>query len=740
MLSPNEQLAEIPLLEPHEWRALIYLHRVDELGNTAPSTDRRVLRRQLTNETDPQIRAAIACLIGMLHANSGEFAEAEYWFQAATGAAIRSTWVSARVASVHANQLLWNSDAALATAVFDEIRPIDHPLSNLGVRTVHVRIAHAADDRPETLRLMRRVTPLDCHDPIGLIPMITAVIGSSMALTDNRLAEAEYAIREALLTSTTGTRAHGILVNRLGHVLARCGLLRETDACRRTSQAELGRWPGEARGTARRLDDLLTALGFQAGASGDHRSIRWPADSGRLGRTIVELQSTADAQLQARDPEAAAITIRELILAFSEHTRRFESIEARALAVQTLADMPRLAIGLGRLREPADCLRVAQAVMAVILTDQTRESPTSGLAQRFRHLVHQATLLDPARVNLLELTDLEQRIARLERYSHRVTQQLEPVDYLDRPLPDAPLVLIEEADGRVWRSTSSAGETALTDLGPADEITRAERTLRLAAAAMGLGHAEGHRRLTSAAQALDQLLFDGCSWENQRLTMVPGQALPGLPWRLLPTIRRSLLSLAVDADESPAIVTLPYRICAINGPGLGVHSRPTLDAIVAAYPEGAIVDEPALTPSRLLDWSVGTDVVHIAGHGPLERSHFRLRRPSRQEPVDRPDTGSTGVAHTVVFGSCDLTLNTVLGRSGLAWRLICSGATHVVASMIDLGDEETDVIMPMLHRMLAGGTDPATAIHRLQFDDPHLQAAADSLICIGWPVRPLNWR
>ncbi|MEZ5378712.1 MAG: CHAT domain-containing protein [Acidimicrobiales bacterium] len=715
-----------------EWRALVYFNRVDELGQSAPSTDIRAAVAQFEQCDDPTVRAAIACLVGSLHATAGSFAEAEHWFQISTGMAPESTWVAARAAAYHANHLLWNGDVGLARAVFAEVDPIDHPMSNFGVRIVRARIVHGEGDDDAAQAILDTVVPEECHDPLGIAEPVLAIFGANLALTQDRVAEAEVIIRRSLLRNPDGTRAHALLVDRLGQVMARCGLVRETDACRRMAQSELGRWPSEARGSNRGFERLLVALGLRAPSDGEDR--RWPASAGATGRAIVERQAEVERHIECGDRAAARRSTAALVRALVEHTRPLESIEARSTAVRTLADPARVAIGLGRLGDPADALRVAMATMRIVVADQTRGEPAARAADALRDLAAWSSSLDPESLNHAELADLDQRISRLDGRRRTPGVALPVADWLDRPMPQRALVLFEETGGRLWRVTARGDDAAITDLGDCRDIERSVRAFRLAAAALGFDRPDGEQRLRIAAETLDRLLFTGCSWDDaEPLTMVPSTALSGLPWRLLPSMRRLHLGMAIG-DPASVRTSDPRRgrVTTIRGPGLGNHTRTELDAIGRCYPESADADEPLLTPSRLNELIANTDVVHLACHGRLDRTQFRLHRLDRASSpaAVRPIPSDGPVADTVVCSSCDLTLNAELGRLGLAWQLIDNGVSHVVASTLDLDDNETAIVMPALHRLLAQGCDPLDALAALQFDDLRLQSAADSLLCV----------
>ncbi len=733
---PTTAESALASLTTEEWRALIYLYRFDEISQFATETDVQAVIRQFDACAEAQVRSAMASVIGALHLAAGSFAEAGHWMTVATGEAVPSTWVSARVSAIQANQMTWNGDGALAERLLDEAEPIEHPLSNLYLRMVRARIAFDRHDHQLVQQLVEGIESEESIDLLGVGGQVAATYHSSIALAEGRLADAEMTVRRALLLSRPGTRSHALLVDRLGHVMARCGRPSEVSACRRSSQAELKRWPSHALGSDRAFELVLSALGLRPNP--EPRDVpdasHWPLIAGTSGRRIATLQSEAMSYLQAGDRDSACRTITELVQVLIEHTRSFETAEARAAAVRRLADLPALAIGLARLGDAGDAIRVTQTALRIIVGDQSRGAPAAQLADQLRLILDWGLTLEASVVNETELIDLDTRIRRLDpRRRLADPVPIPSTDWLEQPLIAGHVLLFEVADGRLWRIIADQGESQMVDLGPIAEVKRSISAFRLAAAALGLDHPDAEDRLLEATAALDTLLLGGCVWEpGESVALIPGRALATLPWRLLPTLRRVRLGLSIGGPPtSPQRRTRPHRVLFINGPGSGPHERSEVDAITASYPESVVVDEPLLTPGRLVEHTRAADVVHLAGHGRLVRSRFRVQRSFDEYRADQIDGDATfdRVANVVVLGSCDLTLSD-LDRAGLAWLLLDYGVNHVVASTIDLDDRETKVVMPALHRLLADGVDPSTALDQLTFDDLRLQAAADSLVCI----------
>ncbi|MEZ5230118.1 MAG: hypothetical protein R2710_26665 [Acidimicrobiales bacterium] len=164
-----------------------------------------------------------------------------------------------------ANHLLWNGDVGLARAVFAEVDPIDHPVSNFGVRIVRARIARGEGDDAAAHAILDTVVPEECHDPLG----IAERCWRSSRPTWRSRTTAWPRPRSSFAVRCCGTRmeleAHALVDQRSGDGPLQA---RPRDRrCRRMAQAELGRWP-ETKHEA--------AIGLPTAAGG-----AWPPVSGR---------------------------------------------------------------------------------------------------------------------------------------------------------------------------------------------------------------------------------------------------------------------------------------------------------------------------------------------------------------------------------------------------------------------------------------------------------------------------
>ena len=144
--------------------------------------------------------------------------------------------------------------------------------------------------------------------------------------------------------------------------------------------------------------------------------------------------------------------------------------------------------------------------------------------------------------------------------------------------------------------------------------------------------------------------------------------------------------------------------------------------------------------AAVLDGLGSVDVAHLAAHGSLHASDPML---SMIDLSDGPLTAYdlellASTPSTVVLAACDLAAVGPTGVAvayGLASVLASRGTTQIVLSPLELHDGLTSVVMPALHRELAGGALARDALHRLRFDDSATQRAADSLLCVeAWPL------
>lgn len=143
------------------------------------------------------------------------------------------------------------------------------------------------------------------------------------------------------------------------------------------------------------------------------------------------------------------------------------------------------------------------------------------------------------------------------------------------------------------------------------------------------------------------------------------------------------------------------------------------ERVGAAWDEAAVFTADDSSASHLFDHAHAYDVIHVSGHG--------LFRPDAPEfsAIRLADRWVTAAEITrlelngqlVVLSACDTGRRTVDGPRdslGLPRAFIAAGAAGVVVSLWAAHDDATTELMTGLHRSLAAGQSPATALRTAQ--------------------------
>ncbi len=716
-------------LTPVEHQALIYFTRIDELAETGPVTDLAAVVARYESMDASQARAALACLCGVLHSMVGSFAESEHWFHVATEDAEADTWVHAWIDGTHARNLLWNGDLDLASELIREASRVRSPFDWQRIIVTEIHIHHHRQEI-ELARVVGERLDAVVDGPMPTLQRSDIAVLRAMYLVPTDLDETECVVWPALLRARPDVRSTAQLITLLSYVMARRGHLSRMAEYHGEAMDISSRWPAEAASFHRSFYALVDGLGL--GPPQDAlTAFGPPKDTDRaIGISPVRgIRDRAIEALRSGDHDTADAAIDELLSIVGERIRSFETLEARQISLRTLIDLRSLAPELGLAGRIDDMCRLIGHLVEVIQTDQSHGPTSERLRDRLSAVLDAALAEtdDPDPVLAVHVADLEQRIHLLDWRAHR--PEAPPITgWKDRPLPDGPLLAFGETRGRVLRLTVSDGVGDLVDVGAAEDIASAARAVRLAAAAVPLDPAANTQHLRLAVDILDRLLFSGCEWiAGSALSLFSSDGLDSLPWRLLPTL--SQLDLTVGLR--PAVSVEPQRSNAlvIDGQGIDAHHRFESSDIGVHYPQSVEVRDPTLSVAELITHCAAFDVVHLTVYGPLgplkpRAQYLSSTSSERFEPIEH----SRPMADVVVLSTCDLETAQRERGARLAWVLLACGVGTVVSSPIDLDDHAVAEIMPQLHRRLAAGEPPDTALRQLAFDDPDVRLAADSFL------------
>jgi len=221
---------------------------------------------------------------------------------------------------------------------------------------------------------------------------------------------------------------------------------------------------------------------------------------------------------------------------------------------------------------------------------------------------------------------------------------------------------------------------------------------------------------------------------------------PGSRQRLVERYEIVLLPGLPQPIPDTSSLSTPHRVLAIgyNGGGAGLPLLPSAEweaARIAAFYGAAIVKTgAAATPAGLGTAANGADVIHIAAHARANRM-----APWESRLVLAPDAGTDGAlafdaverwdlqrCRVVVLSACETSTGSRANGHGilsLATPFLHAGAHAVIGTVWPVDDHASTLFMALLHRRLADGDPPATALRSAQLaamasDDPSLSDAS----------------
>lgn len=206
------------------------------------------------------------------------------------------------------------------------------------------------------------------------------------------------------------------------------------------------------------------------------------------------------------------------------------------------------------------------------------------------------------------------------------------------------------------------------------------------------------------------------------LVLVPTGALHALPWAMLASCGKrpvsvapsaSVWSRAARADAKSAARPPGRRPAHLRARSAG--RRGGIRDLAVVHPEAVrLVGEDARIDA-VMDALGRADHAHVAAHGA-----FRADNPlfSSLELADGPLTVYDlerlgGAPRRLVLSACDSGLTQVSSGDeliGLSAALFALGTTAMIASVVPVRDDTTRALMVAVHRRMASGEPPATAL------------------------------
>jgi tetratricopeptide (TPR) repeat protein len=450
-----------------------------------------------------------------------------------------------------------------------------------------------------------------------------------------------------------------------------------------------------------------------------------------------------------------------------------------------LVDQHRAALGATELRAHVSAHAEELASMGLRLAlEDSNPARVFAWAERWRagslrvppvHPPHDARLsadLAPLREVVSELSQaaatggdtvvLLRRQAEIEQRIRRRWQALPGAEGDPETSPPSPSalsallgerVLVEFVSdgGRLYAVTLVDGRLRLHDLASTEDAGAELESLRFSL--RRLAHRRGSFGTLDAAAAtaahaawqLDELIIGPLrtTLAERPLVLVPTGALHALPWASLPSMVGRPVSVCPSAalwrraaESSPR---RQARIVLVAGPGLPAAPDEIAD-IASLYPSALrFVGDRARVEHvhRAID---GATLVHIAAHGTFRADNalFSSLRLS-DGPLTVYDLETLARApHMLVLSACDSGLSAVHPGDelmGLASALLSLGTSMLVASVIPIPDDATQVLMQEFYGAMKRGLGPAAALATAQarfVDEQHkTRAAAAAFVCLG---------
>jgi hypothetical protein len=242
--------------------------------------------------------------------------------------------------------------------------------------------------------------------------------------------------------------------------------------------------------------------------------------------------------------------------------------------------------------------------------------------------------------------------------------------------------------------------------------------------------------LDEASGELDSILVPEELRTSERPLVVTAiEALHGLPWRTLPSLRSRSITVSCSVGRPPD-PRPPGRLLLVAGPGLA-HADAEVRSIAESVDGATSVGSAQCTIGDVIEQICEADVVHFACHGT-----FRVDNPlfSSLQLADGDLTifeleRCVTLPHTIVLSACNAGQSAVLRGGallGMANSLVQLGLSNVIAPLTPVNDERSVSLMTALHGRLRAGQDAASALATVGIDDDgSLDPTAASFSCFG---------
>ncbi|HTY73220.1 MAG TPA: CHAT domain-containing protein [Actinomycetes bacterium] len=344
-----------------------------------------------------------------------------------------------------------------------------------------------------------------------------------------------------------------------------------------------------------------------------------------------------------------------------------------------------------------------------------------------------AAALERAERDVIALT----RAARGAASAHRSVT----VEELAGRLGSAALAEYVVAGGRLHLLTLVDGRLRLRDLGPVDAVGVEADTLRFALQRLlTVGSPRLHGVLARSAAAVAQLVLDPAPELGGRdLVISPVGPLQALPWHCLPGLEDRAVAVTPSATlwaRAPRSAAAT-EVLLVAGPDLPAAGR-EVRGIRRAWRRGRVLEGSVASVEATMRELGRADVAHVAAHG-----HLRADNPMFSS-LRLADGALTiydlerlpRVPRLVVLPACRSAVSSVRSGEellGLSAGFLGLGSSAVIAAVVPLPDDASEVVMRRVHAHLALGETPSRALAaaRVEPAEPAVGLVAASFVCLG---------
>ena len=344
-----------------------------------------------------------------------------------------------------------------------------------------------------------------------------------------------------------------------------------------------------------------------------------------------------------------------------------------------------------------------------------------------RELRSLAAAEDPSREVAARQAELRQRV-RERAWQHRGSGEyadpVAPADVQARLRPDQALVA---------HVLTAREATALVVTRDAMTVVPLGRTadleallggllpdLDMAAAELPAVFAEAIRsELQGRLKRLDEVLVAPLRGAvgDRELVLTPSGALAGVPWTILTSAVGRPVVVAQSATSWLARTQTPLRSSSagfVAGPRVAQAEAETT-AAAGVWPGSTVLHGEEATAAAVSDLAGRVDVLHVSAHGRHSSENPLF---SGFELADGPWFGYdidqlTAVPDVVLLSACEVGRSTLRGGEeliGMTAAWLHAGARCVIASAAAINDAVAHDVLVDVHRGLASGLPPATAL------------------------------